>query len=214
MNLKSEMLSAIMKIMLWALIALSGLDLIATLVYAMDLNFYLDYIYSFNSFINIVSFVLYYLIVVLYLIWIYRVHIDLNHLFDRYPRSPGMSIAYMIIPFYNLYGLPSTYLRIGEYYEESVSAKRQGLRISGLAVPLIICFMTTGILNRYIANADGDASAILFIVTGVFELGTYIVFLCLCIFVSQGLKEITNHKAALLPEIEDLEDWNTSEGVQ
>jgi hypothetical protein len=88
MILKSEMMSSILRIMLWALVTLTTLNLIATLIYAVDISFYMDSIYSINSFINSLSSVLYIIIIVIYLIWIYRVHMDLIVCFPSYPRSP------------------------------------------------------------------------------------------------------------------------------
>jgi hypothetical protein len=77
MKLKSEMISNILKIMLWALVTLTTLSLIATVIYTIDSSFYMDSIYPINSFIDSLSTMLYILIIVIYLIWIYRVHMDL-----------------------------------------------------------------------------------------------------------------------------------------
>jgi hypothetical protein len=195
MNLKSELMSSVLKILLGVLITLSVMDLIGTIVYSNNVNFYLDYIYSINNFILLIKTVLYYVIVVIYLIWIYRVHMDLNNLFVNYSRSPGMSLVCMMVPFFNFYGLPSTYLRIGKYYrQETTGLERQGQWIRGLIITLILCFIVLSRLNWAIKNAEGEPGIAYLFATGITELITYSIFLYLCILVSQGVKQIHSHK--------------------
>ncbi|QGQ99364.1 hypothetical protein EHS13_33135 [Paenibacillus psychroresistens] len=191
MKLKSEMVSSILRIMLWALVTLTTLNLLATIIYAVDTSFYMDSIYSINSFINSLSTVLYILIIVIYLIWIYRVHMDLVVIFPSYPRSSGSALACSMIPIYSFYGLPSTYLMIGEHFQnENTGAQKQGRWISGLAVPMIISLILINLLNRLVTNSDGDANVSLLLVSNVAELSTHIMFLSLCIFVAKGLQLI------------------------
>jgi hypothetical protein len=137
MKLKSEMVSGILKIMLWALVSLTVFSLVATVIFMIDSGFYLDSIDLINNFFESVSNVLYFIIIVIYLIWIYRVHMDLNALFRSYPRSPGAAIACSLIPFYSFYGLPSTYLMIGQHFQhETNGVEKQGRRISGISIPI------------------------------------------------------------------------------
>jgi hypothetical protein len=190
MKLKSEMVSNILKIMLWALVTLTTLTLLANCIYAIDASFYMDSIYSINTFIDSVSSILYLIIMVIYLIWIYRVHMDLKVSFPAYPRSPGAALACSMIPFYSFYGLPSTYRMIGQHFQhETTGIEKQGRWISGLAIPLIICFVVINVLNRLVANADGEPSTALLLTANAAELTTHIVFLSLCIFVSKGLQQ-------------------------
>lgn len=200
MKLKSEMVSNILKIMLCVLVALNVLNLIGTLIYSMNVSFYMDYAYSINGFINLMSVSLYYIIIIIYLIWIYRVHMDLNNRFARYPRSPGMSIICMILPFFSFYGLPSTFSIIGKYYLQAIAGvEKQGRWVRRLAVPLIICIIAVWILNKLTTQSGENTSAALLIGANLTELITHAVFLALCIFVSQGLKIIqSKDQAALL----------------
>jgi hypothetical protein len=211
LRLKSEILSNILKILLWSLVALSAAELLSTIIFAIDSTFYMHYVYSFNSFVNLLSYVLYYLIIVIYLVWIYRVHMDLNQLFIRYPRSPGSALACMIVPFYSFYGIPSTYRVIGGHFlHETQGIEKQGKWVHGLAVPLIICILTTNLLNRVIAGSAEDTNSALLVSSGAIELITYTLFLALCIFVSQGLKQMSLTNAASTTFAEN-EEWSTAQ---
>jgi hypothetical protein len=209
MQLKSEMMSNILKILLWPLVALTVTELLSTIIFTIDVTFYMNHVYSFNSFVNLLSFALYYIIIVVYLIWIYRVHMDLKQLFIYYPRSPGSALACMIVPFYSFYGVPSTYRIIGGHFlHQAKGIEKQGKWVHGLAVPLIICIVATNIFNRVIARSTGDTNPALLISSGVVELITYTLFLTLCILVSQGLKQMNLTITASMTDIEN-DEWST-----
>jgi len=188
MKLYSEMLSTIMKILLWALVGCASIVFICTAIYAIDIDLYIDYAYSLDGFIEVVSSVLYYIILVIYLIWIYRVHMDLKDLFPFYQRSPGMALACMMVPFFNFYGIPSTYSRIGNHLASLPATHKQGRIISGLAAPLIILFLVSSGLNRLITKSVTEPSSTLLLLSTLGSVVLYTVFLTLCIQVSQGLK--------------------------
>ncbi len=210
MTLKSEIMSKVLTIMLLVLVAFSAINLISTIVYAIDLNLYIDYVYSIDGFVNILSVVIYYIILVIYLIWIYRVHMDLNTLFPHYPRTPGKSLVCMMVPFYSFYGIPSTYSKIGEHLQKIPSARKQGFNITGLTAPLIIFFLLSWGLNRVISKSGADPSSTLLLIFGVVELITHSVYLALCINVSRGLKNAHNNDAPITPILDEPADWVSS----
>ncbi|MCD9022531.1 hypothetical protein [Cohnella silvisoli] len=190
MKLKSELMSNVLSLLLWALVVLSALELLSTIIYAIDIDFFIEHAYSLNGFVNLSSVVLYYIILVIYLIWIYRIHMDLIAVFPNYPRSPGSSLACMMVPFYNFYGIPSTYNWIGTHYSrEAIGVEKQGRIIRWLAAPLIIFFFITNVLSKYISRID-DPSTTVLLVHSAFEFTLYCIFLTLCINVSRGLKNI------------------------
>src|SRR3569832_1249657 len=95
MKLKSETMSHVLKILLWVLVALAAIDVAFTVTYAIDVDAFIDNLNPFYGFENIMTAILNFIIIVIYLIWIYRVHMDLNRLFLEYPRSPSSALICM-----------------------------------------------------------------------------------------------------------------------
>jgi len=189
MNPKSLMISNILKILLWAMLVCGAVSLIGTIVAAIDADFYLDRVYTVDGFVGMTSAWLYYIVIFVYLVWVYRVHMDLNALFPRYPRSSGAAIACMIVPLYNLYGIPSTYSLIaGSFSNDSVSARTQGRRLRLLVVPLFVGVLASRALNSAVRrNIDEGAGTMLWLIAGTVDLLTYGVYLAIALLVSQGL---------------------------
>ncbi|WP_239618124.1 hypothetical protein [Cohnella mopanensis] len=204
MRLYSEVMSNVLKILLWALVALVSISLLCTIVFAIDVDLYLDYAYSLDGFVGICASVLYYIVLIIYLIWIYRVHVDLRDLFPFYSRTPGMSLACMMIPFFNFYGIPSTYYRMGQYMQRLPATLKQGRFISGLAAPLITLFFVTSGLNRVITRME-EPSATLYLVSSIFDVALYTLFLVLCILVSRGLKNACLSRQSAVSELDSPE---------
>ncbi|MBW5448945.1 hypothetical protein GE107_23170 [Cohnella sp. CFH 77786] len=189
-KLKSEMMSNVMKILLWPLIVLAVVDVLFMAVYAIDLEVFAEYVFPFYGFENTVAVVLYYIVIILFLIWIYRVHMDLNLLFPRFPRTPGGSLACIMVPFYNFYGIPSVYNMIGTHFlTETTRLRKEGRWVRGLSVPLLIFMLGTNGLNRVIRGAD-EPSDTLLLSESISSLTLYAIFLILVLMVSQGLKKV------------------------
>ncbi|WP_336788663.1 hypothetical protein [Paenibacillus sp. MMO-177] len=187
MKLKSETLSNVLKLLLWVLVGLACADLVSTIVYTASLDAFTAYIYDFYGFIEIVSSVLYYIAAVVYLIWIYCVHLDMKTLFPSFARSPGKSLACILIPVYNLFGIPSIYRMIGRWYlEDTGGAKKEGRWICSLALPLLLFLMLSNGLGRMVNQADELSGTMLLILSFV-TLILYMIFLILCLQVSRGL---------------------------
>ncbi|REE56281.1 hypothetical protein A8990_16618 [Paenibacillus taihuensis] len=204
MKLRSEVLSNVMRIMLAILVAVAVLDLIGSLIYAFSESFYLDSVHSLFSMISIIKVVLYYTMCIVYLVWIFKVHVDLNQLILKYPRTPGGALAAMLIPFYNFYGLPSTFSRMGAQLEERSYTAAIGRKISTLTVPLIILFLFNYVLGRLMQQTG---ESFLFVLGSVVSLALSIVYLLLTRYVSQGLHQLANRPAAEHYE-ESLEQQN------
>jgi hypothetical protein len=205
-KLYSEVLSGVLKILLISLVALASLSWLGTLAYSLNEAFYVNYVYSVDNFIQIFANVLYYIVLVLYLIWIYRVHMDLNRLFPLYPRSPGMALACNLIPFFSFYGIPSVYSQIGHAFQGQPSTSRAGSQIRGLAGPLIILLIASNLTNRLVGNQNDPTVAGL-LVAGGLSILLYVVFLTLCVLVSRSVK-IASQRSAYSPvPDQEAEEW-------
>lgn len=98
----------------------------------------------------------------------------------------------MIVPLYNLYGIPSTYSLIaGSFSNDSVSARTQGRRSRLLVVPLFVGVLASRALNGAVRRSiDEGAGTTLWLIAGTVDLLTYGVYLAIALFVSQGLSSV------------------------
>lgn len=189
-KLKSELMTQVLKILLWALVALGGLDAASMFVYASDYEAFLEFIYPFYGFIEIVAYYLYFIVVIVYLIWVYRIHMDMQARFPRFFRSPGMALVCTMVPVYNLYGIPSIYRTIGREYMNNPRLQKLGRTIHRLGIPLLLLLLLVGYTNRYIAGVEELDDGLL-LWSSFLQLVLYVVFLQLCLKVSQGLEDTT-----------------------
>ncbi|AZN39636.1 hypothetical protein [Paenibacillus albus] len=185
MKLKSEVLSNVMRIMLTILIAVTLLDFVGSLLFAISESLYMDSFNTVFSMISTIKVVLYFTICLVYLVWIYMVHVDLCQFIDPYPRSPLGALAAMIIPIYSFYGLPSTFSRMGHQLEQHSSTQKLGSRIGSLSAPLIILLLFNIVMNRLLQLNSNEAA--LFIASDIIALALYMLFLLLTRYISQSL---------------------------
>lgn len=201
-KLYSEVLSNVFKILLTILVSLSAINLLSTVVYSVNETAYFDYAYELDSFVSLFGTVLFYIVLVVYLVWIYRIHMDLQSLFPFYSRSPGMALACNMIPIFNIYGIPSVFLRIGRQFDGTPSTSRQGQFIIGMVAPLILLYLLDNSVSRYLARLDTEPSATLLIVSGVLTTALYTCYLTLCVQISKALARSAQQAASSSPDLD------------
>ncbi|MDG0794034.1 hypothetical protein OMP38_26825 [Cohnella ginsengisoli] len=210
------MLSNLLKILLWVLVALGAASFLAIVIFWIDVDVFIEHVYPLAGIIlDISSAYLYYIDVVIYLIWIYRVHMDLNRLYPHYPRTPGGALSCIMVPVYSLYGVPSVYLTIGTHFQtEASKLKKEGRWVSGLAVPLLILLICANILNQSVKRMEEPSTALLFSTT-LANLILYVVFLMLCLKISQGLRSVNDSRNENLHASQDaVPTEQADEGAQ
>jgi hypothetical protein len=186
MGLRSETLGNVLKIFIWVLLILSVFDFLLTLPLFGDAEN--ENILYFILILNLFKFIVGLINIVLFLIWIFKVHVDLNNLFPDYSRSPGHALACMMIPFYNLYGIPSTFWRIGTcFVAKSANLHREGRWIRGLAGPVLIVIWLSLILDKIDARME-EISALLWLLMSVVVIIQFWIYLMLAVQIQNGLK--------------------------
>jgi hypothetical protein len=106
-SLKSAGVGRLLVRLLWVVL---GVGLVSTLfsllqVIAQPLYQLLAFL---DGLISIISLILGVTSVIVFLIWLHRLHADLKNLFQEYPISPGGAIARFLIPIYSLWGIANT----------------------------------------------------------------------------------------------------------
>jgi len=195
--LKSEWVSKLFKTLLIAFIVLRTVDFIAVISYTPNFDVSLTYLFSRYEFMNNVYFMNHITVIIVFVIWIYRVHMDLNALFPRYTRSPGMALACVTIPLFNFYGIPSNFLRIGSHFQtESSRTLREGQWVSGLAVPQLIVIFFANPVTQYAVRVEANESLI--VVVAFMNLLITVIYLILTVLISQGLSIVSANRTEIV----------------
>ncbi|MFC5402561.1 DUF4328 domain-containing protein [Cohnella soli] len=196
MKLYSELTTNIMKLMLIILIAVAAVSTLATLAYIIDIDFYIDYAYDVDNFAGIMQLVIFYINLIVFLVWIYRVHVDMKSLFPNHSRGPGGALACVMIPIYNLfYGISSTFLRIGKSMQSLPAASTPGRIIGVLAIPLTIIIWVTNAVERSVQRQDSPNEYVL-LLSGILDIVLFTVYLTICLQVALGLRQALSSRIA------------------
>jgi hypothetical protein len=86
----------------------------ATRIISYLVYFLVSNIYAFWYYLELISRCIYLITIVISLIWIFRLHTQLNLIFNGYPIKPWGAIARFIIPFYSLWGIWHTFTTLAK----------------------------------------------------------------------------------------------------
>lgn len=113
-SIRSKIPGRILVVFLCGILFLSLLSLIFSLAGSLSPS-----IYQTIEIIDIlVSFVIlfgYSATLIIFVVWIYLLHVDLNKVFSFYPISPGGSMARLLIPLYNIWGYWNIFSTMARY---------------------------------------------------------------------------------------------------
>ena len=130
----------------------------------------------------IVGFLVHLTSFVVFMIWMYRIHVDLKIFFTDYPITPGGSLARYLIPFYNIWGIWNTLSTFAERFsKESGDIKELSDNLKKLIPLLYALSFISNALNRLLLkqalSGDGQMNPILLLITCPIDIGLTIAFL-------------------------------------
>lgn len=194
-SLKSVGIGKFLVRLLWVLIGFgiistlfSGLAVVAEPLY--------NLIASVDGLISIVSLLLSVTSIIIFLIWLHRIHADLKNLFPEYPITPGGAIARFIIPIYSLWGIYNTLVTFAaKFKEEGGDLIRSSEQVRSLIEPLYGFMIGSRFMNRVVFEASknpDDKFLPLWILLSCFlDLGFIVVLLQL----TKTMRTAVNQKA-------------------
>lgn len=114
---------------------------------------------------------------VIFMIWIYRIHVDVKNFFTDYPITPGGALARFIIPFYNIWGIWNTLFTFAERFSrESKDIKKLSDYLKTL-IPFIYGFtFFANALSRFLQAVE-QMNSIFFLVICLLDISLNIAFL-------------------------------------
>ena len=117
-TLKSKEVGQKLINLLWIELALLGLSFIFSLCRVSIASIYYTHLEVIDGFVALFFVLITLITIILFFIWLYRLHFDLLILFPDYPISPKRALAYLIIPIYNLWGIWHTFATIADYFKD------------------------------------------------------------------------------------------------
>ncbi|BAB06648.1 DUF4328 domain-containing protein [Halalkalibacterium halodurans] len=197
-KLRSESVSNILSIILKITIVLASVALINTALFDAAPEFY-EYLFRFDQVVILLLTFLYYILLVLYLIWVYKVHVDFNNLFLDYPITPGKAVGFYFIPIFNFYWLFNIPMKISNKLKHDPVTADDGKRFSAMWPFAMGLYFIDSFIDNYMFKANPLD------ITNELLLASDLVFLTLLILSFLLLKAVTNSLQQLKASKEDLE---------
>ena len=197
MNLKSEGITNILKIFLWVTLVLISFTFLTTLIYTVNYDFYLQ-IELIDSFLELIFVIIYIMLGVIYLIWLFIFHKDLNRIYPGYPISPWGAIARVLIPFYSIYGLWNVYSTMQRHFEKFEETNSFSSRLMNYIPMYYFLIWVTYILDRFVNGSAaekflGESYGIVLTISYFLNLVLIIIYLLLITLVTKAINILATH---------------------
>ena len=211
-TLKSKGVGQKLITILWIGLALSGLSLILSLLEVSVPSIYYDNFELIDGLVALISLPIGLIVAILFLTWIYRIHFDLSNVFLDYPISPFGSLARLIIPIYNIWGIWDTFATIADHFKkntEPIFSKYTTIIDAGISLRswlpfLYIAMFVSRIVSKITLRAatcgDCDAASflpILLLAEAMSSVFVYVVYLQMTGAIVSGMNNLTSKEQSL-----------------
>ena len=205
-TLKSKEVGQKLINLLWIGLALSGLSLILSLLEVSVPSIYYDNFELIHGLIVLLMLPIVLIGAILFLIWMYRLHFDLSNAFLDYPISPFGSLARLIIPIYNIWGIWDTFATIANYFkkETAMTIVNAGISLRSwlpfLYIAIVVSNITSKIAVRAATCGDCDAASflpILLLAEAISSAFVCVVYLQMTRAIFSGMNDLTSKSQGL-----------------
>jgi hypothetical protein len=206
-TLKSKGVGQKLITILWIGLALLGLSLILSLLEVIVPSIYYDNFELIDGLIVLLILPIALIGAILFLIWVYRLHFDLSNVFLDYPISPFGSLARLIIPIYNIWGIWDTFATIADHFKkntEPIFSKHATIIDAGISLRswlpfLYIAIVVSKIMSKIAFRAatcgDCDAASflpILLLAEVISSIFVCVVYLQMTRAIFSGMNDLTS----------------------
>ncbi|WLD94358.1 hypothetical protein [Alkalihalobacillus sp. AL-G] len=195
MLLKSQKTGNVLKVFLWATVILTGICTINAAIYTFNYEVYLK-IERFDMFTNLFFVITYFMLVIAYTIWIFKVHRDILLLNPSYEITPWGAIRRIFIPFYSIYGMWNLYSTMYRYFKESQNTYSFGSKLKLYLPFYYFLFFISNSVNRLVTDPDygttlfNDSYDVALLISYGLDLVLFISFLLIAKVVTKALNTI------------------------
>jgi hypothetical protein len=153
-----------------------------------------------NELISLVSIFVDPCSLIFFCVWLYRIHLDLNNLFDGYSITPGGSIARFLIPLYNIWGIANMYNTFADKFEhEGGDLSEFSKNIRSSILPLYSFMIASSVISRFIfpefiTNPENPSLPLIFFISAILDVALIFILLSL----TRAMQSVVDRKAKRL----------------
>jgi hypothetical protein len=147
-SLKSAGIGRLLVRLLWVLLGFGVASTLLSLLQVIAKPLY-ELLASLDALLSIVTLLFSLISIIVFMIWLYRLHADLKDIFKEYPITPGGAIARFLIPIYSLWGIANTLSTFADRFKgEGEDLTRLSEQVRSLIGPLYGCMIGSNLVNR------------------------------------------------------------------
>ncbi|MEH1865016.1 MAG: DUF4328 domain-containing protein [Nostoc sp.] len=147
-SLKSASIGRLLVRLLWVLLGFGVASTLLSLLQVIAKPLY-ELLASLDALLSIVTLLFSLISIIVFMIWLYRLHADLRDIFKEYPITPGGAIARFLIPIYSLWGIANTLSTFADRFKgEGEDLTRLSEQVRSLIGPLYGCMIGSNLVNR------------------------------------------------------------------
>lgn len=151
--IRSKQIGNILVLFLKIGLVLTILSFIGSLLLTYAFDWYSAYISGLDDFIAIFNLVLWVLTIILFFVWLYKVHKDVREMDPIHLVTPGWSVASFMIPLYNLYGMWNVFWKLSTFFINSgKDAEEGGHRLRRYMPWYYVVLLGSNALQRFASN--------------------------------------------------------------
>ncbi|MCW3128878.1 MAG: hypothetical protein N2V75_02070 [Methanophagales archaeon] len=201
-GLKSKGIGQKLITLLWIGLALSALSLVFSLLEVSASSIYYTYLELIDGLVALFILPIALVIIILFLIWMYRLHFDLSNIFPGYPISPGGSLARLIIPIYNIWGIWNTFATIADHFKREPEPRiaHAGESLHFWIPLLYIVLIAASIVDRILRglfSIGRDVAPILFLAEAISNVFVIVVWLQMVRIIFSGTNNLDKRKSEI-----------------
>lgn len=161
-----------------------------SVIAVISLDLYVNYFSDFDWFLSYVYLFLLIFLFVLYLNWLYKVHLHIRSVDASYPITPLKSVLSFVIPIYNIYGIWNVLSRIsGLLISFGGNKEKNGQKIAGYLPWCYGLFFFRYILNYYIFKYPENVSQLGIVLSNVADTLFTLIWLLIIKSIISGIFE-------------------------
>ncbi|MBE8998714.1 DUF4328 domain-containing protein [Nostoc sp. LEGE 12447] len=147
-SLKSAGVGRLLVRLLWVLLGFGVASTVLSLLQVIAKPLY-GLLASLDALLSIVTLLFSLISIIVFMIWLYRLHADLKDIFKEYPITPVGAIARFLIPIYSLWGIANTLSTFADRFKgEGEDLTRLSEQVRSLIGPLYGCMIGSNLVNR------------------------------------------------------------------